>query len=65
MRRLKIVSLGTLSLYVLLSLGALTGCGDSSTDAPLTEEAKKASQGAQDGMKAFMQQKAQPKSKSK
>jgi hypothetical protein len=65
MRRLKTVSLGTLSLYTLLSLAAFTGCGDSVKDAPLTPDAQKASQGAQDGMKAFMQQKAQAKSKSK
>jgi len=63
MRRLKIVSLGTLSLYSVLALGALSGCGDSGPDAPLSEEGKKATQGVQDGMKAFMQEKGQQKSK--
>jgi len=64
MRRLKTVSLGTLSLYTVLSLGALTGCGDSSTYAPMTDEAKKADQNVQDGMKAYMQEKTKkPKSK--
>ena len=65
MRRLKTVSLGTLSLYILLSLGALTGCGDSGTDAPLTDEAKKVDKNVQDGMKAFMQEKGKGKPKSK
>jgi hypothetical protein len=51
---------------MLLAAGALSGCGESSvSDAPLSEEAKKADQGVQDGMKAFMQQKTQPKAKSK
>jgi hypothetical protein len=66
MRRLKTVSLGTLSLYAFLSLGALTGCGDSSTtNAPLSEEAKKVDQKVQDGMKAYMQEKSKGKPKSK
>jgi hypothetical protein len=65
MRRLKTVSLGTLSLYSFLALGALTGCGDSTTYAPMTDEAKKVDQNVQDGMKAFMQEKGKPKPKSK
>jgi hypothetical protein len=65
MRRLKFASMGTLCLYLLPALGALSGCGDSVGEAPLSEEAKKADQGVQDGMKAFMQQKSKPKSKSK
>jgi hypothetical protein len=65
MRRLKIVSLGTLSLYGFLALGALSGCSDSATEAPLSEEAKKADQGVQDGMKAFMQEKSKGKAKTK
>jgi hypothetical protein len=65
MRRLKIVSLGTLSLYGFLALGALSGCSDSPTEAPLSEDAKKADQNVQDGMKAFMQEKGKGKAKTK
>lgn len=66
MRPVNLVSLGALSFYVLPLLVASSGCGgDSGTNAPLDEATKKADQGVQDGMKAFMQQKTQPKSKSK
>ncbi len=65
MRRSKLVSLGILSSITLLTLGVTSGCGDTPTNAPLTEEAKKVDQGVQNGMKDFMQQKTQSKAKTK
>ncbi len=66
MRRLKLVLLGMIPCLIVLTLGFSSGCGgDSGTTAPLTEEAKKVDEGVKNGMKDFMQQKSQPKAKTK
>jgi hypothetical protein len=48
----------------LAMVGATSGCGESKTDnAPLDPEAQKINEGAQGGMKEFMQSKNQSKGK--
>ncbi len=65
MQRRRLVTLGTLALFTLGCLGVSGGCGESNSTEPMSAETKKADQGAQDGMKEFMQGKNKPKAKSK
>ena len=65
MQRRRFITLGTLSLFMIGSLGVSSGCGESNSTEPMSAETKKADQGAQDGMKEFMQGKNKPKGKSK
>jgi hypothetical protein len=60
-----VATLGLAGFLIMLGLSSGCDSGSSTSDAPLSAEARKADANIQDNMKAFMQSKTQSKAKNR